>query len=108
MSTSDYGFSPSRKTTADKLKDITPTVHTEEPDTSNLERADVAGAALGFVSRDSTRILTLRKRKEVGPTVAINMRVPEAVADRFIRFCEQNRLSYWEGVDELMKRGHID
>ena len=108
MSTNDYGFSPTRRSTADKLKNITPNADMEGPDRSHLERADAAGAALGFVPRENTRALPLRKRKEIGPTVAINMRVPEAVAARFIRFCEENRLSYWEGVDELMKRNNID
>ena len=81
---------------------------TERSEASNLEKADAVGAALGFIPRENTRAAAFRKRKEIGPTVAINMRVPEAVAARFIGFCEQHRLSYWEGVDELMKRSRID
>ena len=107
MSGNDYGFTPPRKSTADKLKNIKPSDDTPAAGPSDLDRADAAGAALGFVPRESTRAPMLRKRKEIGPTVAINMRVPETVAARFIAFCEQNRMSYWEGVEELMKRSNL-
>ena len=107
MNGNDYGFSPPRKSTADKLKGITPNSDTAKTEQSDLERIDAAGAALGFIPRESNRGMPLRRRKEIGPTVAINMRVPEAVAARFVDFCEQNRLSYWEGVNELMKRNNI-
>lgn len=107
MSGNDYGFSPTRKSMADKLRNITPNSETAVPDPSDLERVDAAGVALGFIPRESARPTVLRKRKEIGPTVAINMRVPEAIAARFVDFCERNRLSYWEGVEELMKRSNI-
>ena len=80
MSGNDYGFTPPRKSTADKLKNIKPSDDTPAAGPSDLDRADAAGAALGFVPRESTRAPMLRKRKEIGPTVAINMRVPETVA----------------------------
>ena len=107
MSDNDYGFSPTRKATADKLRAIRPSTDLPVTDSADLVRVDAASAALGFVGREGTRTAILRKRKEIGPTVAINMRVPEAVAIRFIEFCEQNRLSYWEGVDELMRRSKM-
>lgn len=45
-----------------------------------------------------------RRGRETGPRVAINMLVPKAVAARFIAFCGDNRYTYWEGIDELLKR----
>lgn len=108
MSNNDYGFTTPRKSMADKLRKITPSGNDATPEPSELEKADAASAALGFIPRESSRVTVLRRRKEIGPTVAINMRVPEAVASRFINFCEQHRLSYWEGVDELMKRGKVE
>ena len=108
MSDDAFGFSAARKaTTADKLKRFTPATDTPKVEPVALERADAAGAALGFVPREATRTPVMRRRKEIGPTVAINMRVPEAVAARFISFCDEHRLSYWEGVEELMKRNGI-
>ena len=107
MSENDYGFTATRRATADKLKAIKPSSDVSAPENSDLARADAASAALGFVAREGSRASILRKRKEIGPTIAINMRVPEAVAAKFIEFCEQNRLSYWEGVDELMRRSNI-
>ena len=107
MTEDTFGFPAARKTTADKIKSITPISENDRSEPADLVKADAAGAALGFVPRENTRTTTLRKRKEIGPTVAINMRVPEEVAARFINFCEQNRMSYWEGVGELMKRSGI-
>ena len=107
MSESDYGFGAARKSTSEKLKNIRPSDDTLGAGPSDLDRADAAGAALGFVPREIPRAPILRRRKEIGPTIAINMRVPEAVAAKFINFCEQNRMSYWEGVEELMKRTNI-
>ncbi len=107
MTGNDYGFGAARKSTAEKLKSIRPSDDTLAADPSDLDRADAAGAALGFVPRESPRTPILRKRKEIGPTIAINMRVPEAIAAKFIKFCEQNRMSYWEGVEELMKRTSV-
>ncbi|WP_140883786.1 hypothetical protein [Muricoccus nepalensis] len=108
MTDDPFGFTAARKpTTADKLKKFAPSADNSRSEPVAIERADAAGAALGFVPRENTRATVLRKRKDIGPTVAINMRVPEAVAARFIKFCEEHRLSYWEGVEELMKRNGI-
>ena len=107
MTENDYGFPAARRATADKLKAIKPSNDAPGTGEADVARADAAGDALGFIAREGSRASLLRKRKEIGPTIAINMRVPEAVAARFIEFCEQKRLSYWEGVDELMKRSNI-
>ena len=71
----------------------------------HLDRVDAAGDALGFTSREAARPTLLRRRREIGPTVAINTRAPERVAGPFIQFCEENRYSYWEGIEELMRSG---
>lgn len=105
MSDDAFGFSTARQRTTEKLKAIAPS-DAAHPDTE-LRRIDAVGEALGFVARDASRTNLLRRRKEIGPTIAINMRVPEQVAATFIEFCEEHRFSYWEGVHELMKRAGI-
>lgn len=35
-------------------------------------------------------------------TVPLSIRPPLSVANRFIAWCKANRLSYWEGLHELM------
>ena len=106
MTDDPFGF-PARRQTAEKIRAIAPGGDAPGHEAGSLGRADDAGAALGFVPRDASRPALLRRRKEVGPTTAINMRVPDAVAARFIAFCDDNRLSYWEGVDELMRRSGL-
>ena len=106
MTEDSFGFAAARKSTADKLKTIKP----DKPLSSreSIERIDRAGEALGFTSREPASSPTVvRRRREIGPTVAINTRAPERVAIPFIRFCEENRYSYWEGIEELMKRSGI-
>lgn len=105
MTEDTFGFSSASRRTAEKLKAIAPS-DAAYPD-AELTRVDAAGEALGFVPRESTRVKILRRRKEIGPTVAINMRVPEQVAAKFIEFCDQQRFSYWEGVHDLMKRAGL-
>ena len=103
MNDDSFGFAAARKSTAEKLKAIKP--NQTRPSSASIERVDRAGEALGFTSRDPSPPPPLvRRRREIGPTVAINTRAPERVAIPFIRFCEENRYSYWEGIEELMKR----
>lgn len=107
MTDDAFGFSSARKATAEKIKHIQPSRGHDDP--TPLDRVDAAGEALGFKSREQlTKPQAIRRRREIGPTVAINTRAPERVAEPFIRFCEENRYSYWEGIEELMKRAGLD
>ena len=106
MTEDSFGFSAARKSTADKLKAIKPSPAQASP--TSVERVDRAGEALGFTSREpQSPPVFVRRRRDIGPTVAINTRAPERVAGPFIRFCEEHRYSYWEGIEELMKRAGI-
>lgn len=102
MMTDDFGF-PSRKRdqdTARKLGDFKPDEQSQP--VGGLHEMDAVAARHGFVSREPQPPLRGRK-KDVGPTVAINIRMPERVARPFIRYCEKHRFTYWEAVEELMK-----
>lgn len=107
MTEDAFGFSDARKATAEKIKRIQPSAGEDKP--TLLDRVDAAGEALGFTSREQQRPKPPlpRRRRDIGPTIAINMRAPERVAEPFIQFCEDNRYSYWEGVEELMRRAGI-
>jgi hypothetical protein len=97
-----FGF-PKRRGLTEKLEAIAP-----KPDTTPAEpvaRLDDAAAKLGFVSREPD--LPFRREKTVGPVVTLHTRAPVRVATPFQRFCEANRYSYWEGIEELMKRAGI-
>jgi len=107
MNDDTFGFSAAKKTTAEKLKAIMPAEKAANP--SDLAKVDAVGDSLGFRSREDPGGRTMHRRKRaIGPTVAINTRAPERVAEPFIRFCEDNRFSYWEGIEELMKRAKVD
>jgi hypothetical protein len=105
MSEDTFGFAKTKSSTADKLKAIRPEAPPSAP--VPLARVDAAGEALGFRSRERAGQGVYRRKREIGPTIAINMRAPERVAIPFIQFCEGNRFSYWEGIEELMKRADL-
>lgn len=107
MTDDAFGFAAARKSTAEKLKTIKPSQ--SQQGLTPLDRTDRAGEALGFTSREPLPEPPpmARRRRDIGPTVAINTRAPERVAIPFIRFCEENRYSYWEGIEELMKRASL-
>lgn len=109
MSEDDFGFSTVRTPTAERLKAFQPHQPEPEPRAADVARADAAGERVGFISRESgaTHAVAHRRKKDLGPTTAINMRAPQRVAVPFIAFCEENRFSYWEGVEELMKRAGL-
>jgi hypothetical protein len=39
--------------------------------------------------------------------VTLHTRAPVRVANPFQRFCDENRFSYWQGIEELMKRAGV-
>lgn len=71
------------------------------PDDSQMV---AAAAQIGFVDRDPGSDLDIETRQTLGPVVMMTMRVPVRVARQFKQFCKTNRYSYWEAIEELMKR----
>lgn len=106
MSEDAFGFAKTKPSTVDKLKTIRPQ-ELPPPASVPLAKVDAAGEALGFRSRERAGQGVYRRKREIGPTVAINTRAPERIATPFIQFCEENRFSYWEGIEELMKRANL-
>ncbi|MGC9271737.1 hypothetical protein [Acidiphilium sp.] len=104
-----FGFANAKQSTAERIKTIRPDRLENEINIEDIARADAAGERVGFKSRENNeQIITIRRRrKELGPTTAINTRAPQSVAIPFISFCESNRFSYWEGIQELMKRSGL-
>jgi hypothetical protein len=63
-----------------------------------------AAAQIGFVNRDPDTEPDIETRQTLGPVVMMTMRAPVRVARRFKAFCKVNRMSYWEGIEELLNR----
>ena len=97
-----FGFSK-RRNLSEKLGAIEPRADADAA--VPVDRLDDMAARHGFVSRESE--VPFRREKTVGPTVTLHTRAPVRVATPFQRFCEVNRYSYWEGIEELMKRAGI-
>jgi hypothetical protein len=102
MMSDTFGF-PKRRGLTEKLGAITPRADAEMA--VPIDRVDDAAAKHGFVSREPEA--PFRREKTVGPVVTLHTRAPVRVATPFQRFCETNRYSYWEGIEELMKRAGL-
>lgn len=96
MSGKNLGF-------GDKLANITP--DTEAPARIPDARIDEVGERHGFVAREPIQKLTRRKPSE--PSANLNIRPPITTFNRFLIFCEQNRMSYPEALKELMDRAGV-
>ena len=66
-----------------------------------------AAAQIGFVDRDPVSDPDIETRQTLGPVVMMTMRLPVRVARQFKHFCKANRYSYWEAIEELMKRAGV-
>jgi len=83
--------------------DIKPDAASPMPSTREI---DAVGERQGFESREPTqRIYKKEQQKEA--TVPLSIRPPVSVANRFVLFCKENRLTYPQGLEELMKRAGI-
>ena len=99
----NFGFSK-RKTLTEKLNAIPQQSAICEPATPS-EAVDNAGDRYGFVSREPE--VPFKRDKTVGPVVTLHTRAPIRVATPFQKFCDENRYSYWQGIEELMKRAGV-
>lgn len=109
-----FGFGSAAKpkaaaSLADKLTAVKPAPPTPAPASDELDKVDKAAEKRGFVSRESKASIEVPRRRkgEAGPFVAINTRAPIRVADPFIAWCERERYSYWQGIEELMRRAAL-
>ena len=76
-------------------------------DIEELRRADQAARALGYASREPTEPPPPVQRKTLGPVEIVTIRAPVTVSRTFKRWCEENRYSYWEGIEALMQRAGV-
>ncbi|MFL5284039.1 MAG: hypothetical protein ACJ8AW_24355 [Rhodopila sp.] len=76
-------------------------------DIEELRRADQAARVLGYASREATDPPPPVQRKTLGPVEIVTIRAPITVSRTFKRWCEENRYSYWEGIEALMQRAGV-
>jgi hypothetical protein len=76
-----------------------------DPDTVADAKIDELGERHGFVAREPVQKLTRRKPSE--PSANLNIRPPITTFNRFLVFCEKNRMSYPEALKELMDRAGV-
>ena len=87
-----------------KLADIKPDA--EERSAIPDAKIDEIGERHGFVTREPVQKLSRRKPAE--PSANLNIRPSITVFNRFVQFCEDNRMSYPEALKELMDRAKVN
>lgn len=104
-----FGFGSLRAVAKDRIRYIKPTGPKE--DVADTTRIDAVAENAGFVSREAPDLMdtpvAFGRAKRPEPRSALNMRVPVSLGHAFQRFCEENRYSYPEGLEEIMKRASL-
>jgi hypothetical protein len=81
--------------------DIKPARREASPE--EVRAGDEAAARVGYVSREPTAAMPLKRRRPVEePTFSFTARVSLRSGNRFIEWCERERLTYREGFDRLV------
>ena len=104
----EFGFTSLRATAKDRIRDIKPSGPAGTP--TDMTRVDAVADAAGFTSREaplSQEDFTPVRGRRVEPRTALNMRVPARLGVAFQRFCDDNRYSYPEGLEEIMRRAGL-
>lgn len=65
--------------------------------TLNLKQVDDVAAEQGFVSREAQQ-----RRNYVGPTRALNTKLPVDVYERFAKFCDDENLTIRKAIEKLL------
>jgi len=76
-------------------------------DIEELRRADQAAKSIGYVSREPAEVPPPVTRKTLGPVEIVTIRAPITVSRTFKRWCDENRYSYWEGIEALMQKAGV-
>jgi hypothetical protein len=113
MAQDPFGFSGARgsiaRQVATRISEIAP--ETPPAPVSALARLDRVAEDMGFPSREAGAAgadAIVRRRREVGPGAQLNVKCPVPVYNRFVRFCDEERLTYWEGVQRLLDLAGVD
>ena|SRR5215203_7546965 len=83
------------------LTDFRPQADAEDPSRTAAPIRAIAEAH-GFVERNSPAAPRKRRRPVDEPTYSFTARVTVRAADRFIAWCEEERISYREGFERLV------
>jgi len=70
------------------------------------EASDKIAKSMGFSSREAAKPLMLKKRRRTHhdePVDQLSIRGPVRILNDFITHCEDQGLSYWEGLETLLK-----
>ena len=65
-------------------------------------RRDAAAERLGFTSREPEERV-FRRERDGEPSVSLNMRVKLSVSNAFVKYCQENNLSYPQALTKMMR-----
>jgi hypothetical protein len=104
-----FGFGSYSNSAKERVKQIRPSVPADNP--TDLARIDAVADNAGFVSREVPPAAEYSYRssrpQRPEPRIPLNMRVPVSLGGAFQRFCEENRYSYPEALEEVMRRAGL-
>tara|TARA_R110002073_G_scaffold320632_1_gene496147 strand:+ start:825 stop:1112 length:288 start_codon:yes stop_codon:yes gene_type:complete len=83
-------------------------------DEETLAKTDEVAEETGFPSREALEDAViaestgeeegLRRKRKSKPKGQLNVQGPKDVLEKFIAYCDEADLSYWEGIEQLLKK----
>lgn len=71
---------------------------------ADRQAIDAVGRELGFVKASIPTQVPRRARRNAGEQLhQVNIRGPVSVMARFIAYCDDERIAYWEAIDALLR-----
>ena len=74
------------------------------------EASDKIAKQMGFSSREAAKPLMLKKRRRTHhdePVDQLSIRGPVRILNDYITFCEDQGVSYWEGLETLLETAKV-
>jgi len=126
MSDTSFGFGAARKKRSGKSKEPSPKESSPSErrlnlgdlkgrrplapeDAETIAKVDQVAERVGFPSREATpaqesdQPLRRRTRKS-RPKAQLNIQGPKEVLSDFIQYCEENDISYWEAIEQMLAK----
>jgi hypothetical protein len=73
-----------------------------EPKIAITKKVKAEGKKLGFVSREPWEERIIATPEKLGQTTQINIRLPISSANLFLQWCQDERMSQREGLEQLI------
>ncbi|WP_279483554.1 hypothetical protein [Aureimonas sp. SK2] len=88
------------------LRSLVASVPDGKPVAAGNEKSEAIADRNGFTKREPEERL-FRKERDTEPSVSLNMRVKLSVSNAFVKYCQDNNLSYPQAMTKILREQGI-